>query len=94
MVQPTTCCGKSGSAGGCVCASQAKCSCGKNAALQCDCAQSVTENAVQGPRCSCRQYSAYCFSFWVFLLLFLLGVWNVLLLLKVQLISLGWKFKS
>jgi hypothetical protein len=35
-------------------AKQAKCSCGKNAALACTCEKSTTENIVAGPRCSCR----------------------------------------
>ena len=55
MTQTTSCCGKSGSANSCVCASQAKCSCGKKTALHCDCARSATENVVQGARCSCRK---------------------------------------
>ncbi len=62
MVQPTTCCGKSGSSESCVCASQAKCSCGKNAALHCDCELSAVENVLQGPRCSCRKFPHRYFS--------------------------------
>ncbi|KAH8775915.1 hypothetical protein BGZ57DRAFT_892619 [Hyaloscypha finlandica] len=52
MVTPSTCCRKSGE--GCVCAAQAKCSCGAKAALHCTCAKAQTENEVKGPRCSCR----------------------------------------
>ncbi|TVY22925.1 hypothetical protein LHYA1_G007481 [Lachnellula hyalina] len=52
MVTPSTCCGKSGE--GCVCASQAKCSCGEKSALHCSCDKSATENKITGPRCSCR----------------------------------------
>ncbi|KAL8749164.1 MAG: hypothetical protein Q9199_007854 [Rusavskia elegans] len=50
---PTSCCGKSGNQG-CVCASQAKCSCGKQSALNCTCEKASTENTVAGARCSCR----------------------------------------
>jgi hypothetical protein len=35
-------------------AKQATCSCGKQSALHCDCAQAGTENAIRGARCSCR----------------------------------------
>ncbi|KAG4424834.1 hypothetical protein IFR04_001994 [Cadophora malorum] len=52
MPTPSTCCGKSGQ--GCVCASQAKCSCGEKSALHCSCDKASTENEVTGPRCSCR----------------------------------------
>ncbi|TVY49370.1 hypothetical protein LCER1_G007912 [Lachnellula cervina] len=47
MVTPSTCCGKSGE--GCVCASQAKCSCGEKSALHCSCDKSATENKVLVP---------------------------------------------
>lgn len=53
MTAPSTCCGKSSDA--CVCATQAKCSCGKNPALKCTCDKAVTENKVEGARCSCRE---------------------------------------
>ncbi|CZR61031.1 related to Cu-binding metallothionein [Phialocephala subalpina] len=52
MVTPSTCCGKSGE--GCVCATQAKCSCGEKSALHCTCGKAESENSVKGPRCSCR----------------------------------------
>lgn len=61
MTVPTTCCGKSGEA--CVCAAQAKCSCGKQSALSCTCEKANTENTVAGARCSCRKippYFLYC----------------------------------
>jgi hypothetical protein len=45
-------------------ATQAKCSCGQKAALACSCDKASTENAVSGPRCSCRTSSpALQFSF-------------------------------
>ncbi|KAL8408879.1 hypothetical protein RB594_007347 [Gaeumannomyces avenae] len=47
----STCCGKSDV---CVCATQAKCSCGKQSALHCTCEKAATENSVSGARCSCR----------------------------------------
>lgn len=53
---PSTCCNRT--PGACTCATQAKCSCGKNDALNCTCEKAVTENKVQGPRCSCRMYTA------------------------------------
>ena len=53
MTVPTTCCGRSGQA--CVCAQQAKCSCGKQSALKCNCEKAKTENTVTGARCSCRK---------------------------------------
>ena len=53
MTKPTSCCGRSDSAGNtCVCKSQAKCSCGKNAALSCNCEKAATENKVAGARWS------------------------------------------
>ncbi|CZS89690.1 related to Cu-binding metallothionein [Rhynchosporium agropyri] len=52
MPTPSTCCRKSGQV--CVCAGQAKCSCGERSALQCSCDKASTENKVTGPRCSCR----------------------------------------
>ena len=55
MTVPTTCCGRSGQA--CVCAQQAKCSCGKQSALKCNCGKASTENSVTGARCSCRKSS-------------------------------------
>ncbi|KAH8808585.1 hypothetical protein F5884DRAFT_377076 [Xylogone sp. PMI_703] len=51
-VASTTCCGKNGE--GCVCAAQAKCSCGQKNALHCTCEKAETENKISGPRCSCR----------------------------------------
>ncbi|RFU36288.1 hypothetical protein B7463_g35, partial [Scytalidium lignicola] len=51
-VASSTCCGKSGE--GCVCATQAKCSCGQKNALHCTCNKAETENKIAGPRCSCR----------------------------------------
>ena len=52
MTVPSTCCGRSGQ--DCVCAAQAKCSCGKQSALKCTCEKANTENTVSGARCSCR----------------------------------------
>ncbi|CAD6586140.1 MAG: hypothetical protein ASARMPREDX12_002283 [Alectoria sarmentosa] len=55
MAVPSTCCGRSGKAGeACVCATQAKCSCGNKSALECSCEKAETENTVSGARCSCR----------------------------------------
>ncbi|KAI1005268.1 hypothetical protein K3495_g2952 [Podosphaera aphanis] len=48
----STCCRKDGQT--CVCASQARCSCGEKLALQCSCDRASTENSTAGPRCSCR----------------------------------------
>lgn len=56
MTVPSTCCGRSGEA--CVCATQAKCSCGKQSALECNCEKAKTENTVAGARCSCRKSSS------------------------------------
>ena len=53
MTKPSSCCGRAAAA--CVCATQAKCSCGKQAAMQCNCEAKAAENAVVGPRCSCRK---------------------------------------
>lgn len=53
MVVPSTCCKRAG--GDCICASQAKCSCGQKSALHCNCDKAATENAVKGARCSCRE---------------------------------------
>lgn len=50
----TTCCQTSGSPAGCVCAAQAKCSCGRESALHCTCNRAGTENYLQGAKCSCR----------------------------------------
>ncbi|KLJ13631.1 hypothetical protein EMPG_09389, partial [Blastomyces silverae] len=49
---PLSCCHASKQ--GCVCAAQAKCSCGKQQALHCSCEKAKTENDTSGPRCSCR----------------------------------------
>lgn len=57
MPVSSTCCGRSGQA--CVCAAEAKCSCGEKSALNCTCEKAKTENAVSGARCSCGKY---CFS--------------------------------
>ncbi|RAL66871.1 hypothetical protein DID88_007653 [Monilinia fructigena] len=43
---------------GCVCASQAKCSCGQQKALECTCGKAESENKVCGARCSCRARAA------------------------------------
>lgn len=51
VAKSSTCCGKGDT---CVCAQQAKCSCGKQSALHCSCDKAAKENAVSGPRCSCR----------------------------------------
>lgn len=56
MVNPASTCCKTSQDGGCVCAAQAKCSCGKESALHCTCNKASTENAVSGPRCSCRKF--------------------------------------
>ncbi|KAL1847569.1 hypothetical protein Plec18167_009436 [Paecilomyces lecythidis] len=53
MVHPSTCCNISKD-GGCVCAAQAKCSCGKQTAGHCTCDKAASENNITGPRCSCR----------------------------------------
>ncbi|KIW08075.1 uncharacterized protein PV09_01013 [Verruconis gallopava] len=49
---PKNCCGRSGSAG-CVCAAEAKCSCGKNPAMHCNCEKAATENQVPVDACAC-----------------------------------------
>jgi len=50
--KPSTCCGRSGE--GCVCAQEAKCSCGQKSAGQCNCEKAATENAaITGSACSC-----------------------------------------
>ena len=54
MTKPRTCCGR---ADNCVCATQAKCSCGQQSALHCNCEKKATENVVAGPRCSCSMTS-------------------------------------
>jgi hypothetical protein len=50
----STCC-KTTQGAGCVCAAQAKCSCGKESALHCTCNKASSENEISGPRCSCRK---------------------------------------
>ncbi|KAA8570366.1 hypothetical protein EYC84_002660 [Monilinia fructicola] len=62
---PSTCCGRKAESGngneeakGCVCASQAKCSCGQQKALECTCGKAESENEVKGARCSCRARAA------------------------------------
>ncbi|OOF91295.1 hypothetical protein ASPCADRAFT_211125 [Aspergillus carbonarius ITEM 5010] len=54
MVHPSSTCCKTSGDGNCVCAAQAKCSCGKENALHCTCNKASTENTVAGARCSCR----------------------------------------
>lgn len=54
---PVTCCGRDGQ--GCVCAKEATCSCGKKAALHCDCEKSSTENKITGARCSCSTFYSF-----------------------------------
>lgn len=56
MVHPTATCCKTTEGGSCICAAQAKCSCGENSALQCSCEKSSDENSTSGPRCSCRKW--------------------------------------
>ncbi|KAF2426256.1 hypothetical protein EJ08DRAFT_638055 [Tothia fuscella] len=51
-IVPKNCCGRTDGAG-CVCAAEAKCSCGKNAAMHCNCEKSSTENVVPTEACSC-----------------------------------------
>ncbi|KXG53833.1 uncharacterized protein PGRI_008830 [Penicillium griseofulvum] len=58
MVHPNTTCCKTSDDGSCVCAAQAKCSCGEKTALHCSCNKASSENAVSGPRCSCRSRPA------------------------------------
>ncbi|KAK9241425.1 hypothetical protein V1525DRAFT_393117 [Lipomyces kononenkoae] len=55
------CCGKS-SGGACVCAQEARCSCGARPAQECNCSKSATENTVDGPTCSCGGFK-FCASF-------------------------------
>ncbi|ESZ99608.1 hypothetical protein SBOR_0019 [Sclerotinia borealis F-4128] len=58
---PSTCCGKKGenaSGKGCVCAFQARCSCGQKKALECTCGSAEYENKIEGARCSCRARAA------------------------------------
>lgn len=59
MVHPTTTCCKTSQDGSCVCAAQAKCSCGQQSALHCSCNKASSENTVSGPRCSCRMWLHY-----------------------------------
>ncbi|OAA57905.1 copper resistance protein [Niveomyces insectorum RCEF 264] len=56
MTPPPTCCGKGGA--DCVCAQNATCSCGKEAALHCTCGRAAAENSTAGPRCMCGQRAA------------------------------------
>ncbi|QQK39919.1 copper resistance protein Crd2 [Penicillium digitatum] len=58
MVHPTITCCKITKDGSCVCAAQAKCSCGQQSALHCSCNRASSENVVSGPRCSCRSRPA------------------------------------
>ncbi|KAF1959793.1 hypothetical protein CC80DRAFT_489879 [Byssothecium circinans] len=46
-----TCCGRNN--GECVCAQEAKCSCGKQPALQCTCDKAATENKLPTSTCAC-----------------------------------------
>ena len=84
MTLPSTCCGRNSSSSTCVCASQAKCSCGEKPALSCSCALAAKENAVVGARCSCRMYSpprSGCFFFLIMLFIVsessLLTIWTM-----------------
>jgi hypothetical protein len=54
MTKPTTCCGRGDN---CVCATEAKCSCGQQPAMNCTCEKKTTENTMAGPRCSCSRLS-------------------------------------
>ena len=58
-IPPATCCGRK-DGGGCVCAQEARCSCGKQPAMQCNCERAATENKVVGAACSCSMYSSFC----------------------------------
>ncbi|KAK9433632.1 hypothetical protein V1505DRAFT_352615 [Lipomyces doorenjongii] len=49
------CCGKSN--GACVCAEEARCSCGARPAKECNCSKATTENNFEGPTCSCGMSS-------------------------------------
>lgn len=55
MAIPASTCCKTTQGAGCVCAAQAKCSCGKESALHCTCSKAASENEISGPRCSCRK---------------------------------------
>jgi len=58
--KPSTCCGRSGE--GCVCAAEAKCSCGQKSAGQCNCEKASTENAaITGAKCSCGELLTFLF---------------------------------
>lgn len=57
MVHPNTTCCKTSQGADCICAAQAKCSCGKESALHCSCNKASAENAISGPRCSCRKFT-------------------------------------
>jgi len=50
------CCGKSN--GVCVCAQEARCSCGARPANECVCSKASVENSVNGPTCSCGKRRA------------------------------------
>ncbi|QDS75225.1 hypothetical protein FKW77_000332 [Venturia effusa] len=56
-VAPKNCCGRS-TGGDCVCAAEAKCSCGKQSALHCTCEKASTENVVPANPCACGQRAA------------------------------------
>ncbi|KAK9373438.1 uncharacterized protein V1513DRAFT_449198 [Lipomyces chichibuensis] len=45
------CCGKSN--GVCICAEEARCSCGARPAKECNCSKASTENNFEGATCSC-----------------------------------------
>ena len=49
------CCGRTDGAG-CVCATEAKCSCGKQAAMHCNCEKAATENKVPSDACACGMF--------------------------------------
>ncbi|KAK9458659.1 uncharacterized protein V1516DRAFT_682274, partial [Lipomyces oligophaga] len=50
------CCGKSDV---CVCAQEARCSCGARPAKECVCDKAKLENQVDGPTCSCGKRRAH-----------------------------------
>lgn len=51
-------CCKGSSPNDCVCAAQAKCSCGNKPAMQCDCARAAEENKVGSNSCPCGKRNA------------------------------------
>ncbi|KAI9642283.1 hypothetical protein NHQ30_009085 [Ciborinia camelliae] len=59
-MSPSTCCKKGENVNdmGCICATQAKCSCGEKKALECTCGKAESENKIQGARCSCLARAA------------------------------------